>query len=123
MQRHITQKGFTLVETLSAIAILTVGLSATSGLLVSCYRQEKLASDLALSNAYARSKIEELEHSGRVPGGSTDVDVASYSDHPLPSYTRRWQIVGESSGTDLVTVVMVPNQSGMAQSSLSTRMR
>ena len=125
MLQETSAKGFTLVECIIAVVIMAVGISTTSTLLVTCYRQEKLSSELASANFYSRSKLEELQNSSRVTGGSLTADLTNYFDNPTPTYLRRWQISADTIGTQTVTVVMIPvgSQSFLADVSLTTRMR
>ena len=117
-------KGFTLVECVIAIVLVTIGLAAVFSLLTVCLRTEVISRELGVANSLSRSKIEELKNSTRVVGGNLTANVAGYYDNPNLKYTRRWQISADSMQTQTVTVVMIPNTAGarLPEVKLTTRM-
>ena len=117
-------EGFTLVECVIAMVLVTVGLTAVFLLLTVCFRTEMISRELGIGSSLSRAKIEELKNSQRAVGGSLTADVTGYYDNPNPKYTRRWQISADSMETQTVTVVMIPNTAGalLPEVRLTTRM-
>jgi prepilin-type N-terminal cleavage/methylation domain-containing protein len=117
-------EGFTLVECVIAMVLVTVGLLAIFSLLTVCLRTEVISRELGTANSLSRLKIEELKNSPRVAGGSLTSNVTGYFDNPSFKYTRRWQISADSMGTQTVVVLMIPKVSGapLSEVRLTTRM-
>lgn len=115
--------GFTLVEVVFAIFVLTVGLVALAQLLVVSVRMHQLSRNTEVATQLAETKFEELmklnfttEPSVQITGAdSLNNDVANYFDVPdgLP-FTRRWLVeAGPVDRTRRVTVRMVPLQTDL----------
>jgi prepilin-type N-terminal cleavage/methylation domain-containing protein len=119
------QSGFTLIECIIAIVLIMVGLLAVYSLVVYSIQTQKMSSDLVRANSLARQKVEELKNTVRVPGGSLTSNTTNYFDTPLEQYTRRWQVVSDSIGTQTISVTVIPNSSLtlQAQVLLTTKMR
>jgi prepilin-type N-terminal cleavage/methylation domain-containing protein len=117
-------KGFTLVECVIAIVLVTIGLASIFALLTACLRTEAVSRELGTANSLSRAKIEELKNSARLSGGSLTSNVTGYYDTPNPKYTRRWQISTDAMGTQTVTVAMIPLTPGalLPEVKLTTRM-
>jgi prepilin-type N-terminal cleavage/methylation domain-containing protein len=117
-------QGFTLVECVIAMVLVTVGLLAIFSLLTVCLRTEVISRELGTANSLSRFKIEELKNSSRLAGGSLTTDVTGYFDNPSFKYTRRWQISADAMGSQTVSVVMIPNVQGalLPEVKLTTRM-
>ena len=118
------EQGFSLVECVIAMVLLTVGFMGICGLLTTCVKQETLSTNLATANSLARSKMEELKVVTRTVGGSLTSDVSGYSDSPTSSVTRRWQIASDVASTQVVTVTVLQVNQGAAvpQVQITTRM-
>lgn len=123
-KRETKLRGFSLIECLIAMVITTVGLLAVAGLISIGIRLQTESRDATAANALARAKIEELQNyapnaSQRARGGSLTSDVANYNDSPDSRFQRRWQIqtnptdAGVPLGTQRITVVLIPNQTGL----------
>ncbi len=75
--------GFTLLEVLVAIIILSVGLTGTAGLLISVIRVNHLSNEMSKANALAKSTIEQI----RQAGYSLAVDPGeSYVENTVAGY-------------------------------------
>jgi prepilin-type N-terminal cleavage/methylation domain-containing protein len=96
--------GFSLLECIFAIVILTVGLLAVAALASVAVKRETFAYKTSETSTLAASKIEEIKAGTLVIGGSLTSDVTGYSDIPNFEYSRRWQIIDGPSGTKQVTV-------------------
>lgn len=111
------ERGFTLIEVLFAMVILTVALVALAELMAITLRMQMQGRNATAAVRVAQAKIDELiglNFNDTVLtdfGGSVDADVASYNDNPAdaPGYHRRWQIddIGEDR-VRLLTVVVIP---------------
>jgi prepilin-type N-terminal cleavage/methylation domain-containing protein len=110
-------RGFTLVETVVAVFILTVALVALAELLAVSVRMHQIGRDSADAARLAQSKVEELmkmnfaTNQAIAVGGSLDANTANHFDVPANSgYTRRWSVAaGPTGNTRVVTVRVVPD--------------
>jgi prepilin-type N-terminal cleavage/methylation domain-containing protein len=112
--------GFTLVEVVFAIFVLTVGLVAMAQLLAVSVRMHQLGRNTEIATQLAERKFEELMKLNfdtapevQITGvDSLAADVANYFDTPAGTlFTRRWLVeAGPVDRTRRVTVRMVPAQ-------------
>jgi prepilin-type N-terminal cleavage/methylation domain-containing protein len=117
------RRGFTVIELMVAIMIISVGLLGMSSVMGSSSRLQTLAISRGEMATAAESKVEELRVFGgtatdsplRVAiavGGSIVAPVAGYSDSTEAVsgrwFYRRWQIQNGVAGTRQVTVRVVP---------------
>ena len=105
-KKNIT--GFSLIECMFAIVILTIGLLAVAALASVAVKREVFAYKTSETSTLAASKIEEIKAGTLLNGGSLTSDVIGYSDTPNFEYSRRWQIADGPSGTKQVTVKVFP---------------
>lgn len=112
--------GFSLIECVFAIVILTVGLLAVAALASVAVKRETFAYKTSETSTLAASKIEEIKAGNLLVGGSLASDVTGYSDVPNFEYSRRWQISDGPSGTKQVTVVVFPQVSKDAKTAQIT---
>ncbi len=103
-------QGFTLVECVIAMVIVTIGFAAVFSLMAFCLKIEVISRELRVANSLSRLKIEELKNSVLIPGGSLTSDVTDYCDYPTATYTRRWQIIKDTTGTQTVSVLIIPEK-------------
>lgn len=124
------ERGFTLVEVLIAMVIMTVALVALASMMAVTLRMQMLGRNQTNAARLAQSKLDELVGSvqnwNTAPeiaiGGSLSADVANYFDAPVDQdgdalgYTRRWVVAAGPAdpGSDagdlrLVTVRVLPN--------------
>ncbi len=94
--------GFSLIETLVALFIVTIILLTLAQLMTFGLYVHRSATDLVQTTALAEEKLEQirkLSYGNMVPGGSIDVNVAGFFDNPdidgdgAGDYARRWQIL------------------------------
>lgn len=79
------QKGFTILEILIAISILTVGLLAVATMQVSAIRGNKLSDDLTIALALSEDKMERLQN---IPYNDPDLaDTVTGNNANLSSIT------------------------------------
>jgi len=102
-----SEAGFTLIEALMSIFILTL-LALSLGQLVGVgMLANKTAADMTQATALAGAKLEELrngDYNDLVAGGSLDADVVGYNDtidnnaDGNDDYRRRWQVADQPGG-------------------------
>ncbi len=111
------ERGFTLIEVLIAMVILTVALVSMAELMAITLRLQMLGRSETSAVRLAQSKIDQLvnlnfgTNAAVNVGGSLTTDVANYFDTAAQGYTRRWQIeaiAGEAKVRTL-TVRVVPD--------------
>lgn len=112
------EAGFSLVETMVASLVLTVGLVGMAQLLAVSTIMHSDARQATTVTLLAQSKLDELMRlnltaAAVAPGGSLDADVADHFDAPQAGITRRWLVVDNTpiAGTRLLTV-RVQNMGG-----------
>jgi prepilin-type N-terminal cleavage/methylation domain-containing protein len=126
MSAHVKQParaGFTVIELLVAVMIMSVGILGMASVMGSSTRLQTLAASRAEMTTAAESKIEELRVYGLTSptsplraniavGGSLVASAAGYSDSTQSLsgrwYYRRWQIAAGVAGTRQVTMRVVP---------------
>jgi prepilin-type N-terminal cleavage/methylation domain-containing protein len=95
------ERGFTVVEVLVAIVILTVALVSMAELMAVTLRLQQLGRNQTSAIRLAQDKIDELmsQNWAAAPqmtlGGSLTADQANHFDVPAnaPDYRRRWTVV------------------------------
>jgi prepilin-type N-terminal cleavage/methylation domain-containing protein len=90
------QAGFSLVETMVASLVLTVGLVGLAQLLAVATIMHSDARQATAGTMLAQAKVDELTKSdlslSSVQLGSIASNMAPYFDNPEPGITRRWQV-------------------------------
>lgn len=117
------RRGFTIVELLLAIMLLSVGMLASAGILVSSTRLQRMAGSRAELTVVGEAKLEELRAYGQTKstdalrsrlalGGSTTTTTTAYADSVMglngTTYIRRWQISAGIAGARQVQLRVVP---------------
>jgi len=107
--RRITKKGagggFTLIEVLIALVILSVGLTALIPVLIHTVQGNSFGKASTLTATWSQDKLEELRV---LP--FDDLAVGTYSDNPSSpplTLTREWQIADGCGGCGDVLVIEV----------------
>ncbi len=103
--RHIKKKlpgegGFTLIEVLIAITILTIGLMAVAGMQVSAIHGNKMGNDVSTAIFLAQDKLEELKSSVDI----TSVPTSGGDQDGI--FNRTWQIAPSGTNSRSVTVTV-----------------
>lgn len=115
--------GFTLIELMMAIVMLSFGLLGMAGLMVSSTQLQQLSTSRSQMTSVAESKMEELRSYGMTAptdplrtrlnvGGSLAAPVAGYADSAQAAsgrwYYRRWQVTDDIAGMRRVDLRVVP---------------
>ena len=123
VRRRRPTAGFTLVELMVAIVVLSVGMLGLAMVLMSSMRSLRLASSRSEATAIAESKLEELRSYSMTAGsdtlqarlalgGSVTARTVLYSDYAQSPggswYDRRWHITPGPAGTRRVTLRVEP---------------
>jgi prepilin-type N-terminal cleavage/methylation domain-containing protein len=133
-ERAAREGGFTLVEVLIAMVILTVALVALAELMAITLRMQMLGRNETAAVRLIQSKMDQIVNvsfTGTTVanvGGSLSSDVANYNDTPANGFKRRWQIEAISGETRVrkLTVRIIPtinDRRTNAQVELSTIIR
>lgn len=107
LTKNKKSKGFSLLECVVAIFIITVGVLAVASLSAVATKTESFAYNSTEATTLATSKMEELKAGVLVNGGSLISNDAGYFDTPDFNFYRRWKISNDVAGTKKVTVVVV----------------
>lgn len=92
--------GFTLIEVLIAMTILTIGLLAVATMQVSAIHGNKTGNEISRATFLAQDKLEELKTSTDItsePGGSDQTGI----------FNRSWQIGPSGTNSRSVTVTVL----------------
>jgi prepilin-type N-terminal cleavage/methylation domain-containing protein len=118
-----SRRGFTLVELMVAIVLITVGLIGSAALMATSLRYQRGASSREEMLALAEGKLDELRsyqnatvasglRAKLAVGGSLTSSVTNYNDNPTSPagkpYVRRWEITNGTVRTRSVQVRVEP---------------
>jgi type IV pilus assembly protein PilV len=99
MMIHKRQDGFTLIEVLVSISLLTIALLGLCGATVMAMKGNSLSQMSTKATVMAKDKIEGLKNLNYT-------QVASGSDTPEANYTRQWTVTNNSPVTDTKTIAV-----------------
>lgn len=113
-----SEAGFSLVETMVASLVLTIGLVGMAQLLAVATIMHSDARQATTGTVLAQAKLDELmkldfDASPAIQlGGSLSSNMANFFDSPAPGIDRRWQVSdGPVAGTRMLQVT-VENRGG-----------
>jgi prepilin-type N-terminal cleavage/methylation domain-containing protein len=114
-QRRRSRRGFTLVELMVAIVLITVGLLGSAALMASTMRYQRGAASREEMLALAEAKVDELrsyQNASIASGLRPRLAVGTYTDNPtgpsLKPYRRMWRITNGTVRTRAVLVRVEP---------------
>lgn len=117
------RKGFSLIELVIALLMLSFGLLSLAGAMASTIVGQRVSSSRGELAVVAEAKLEELRGIGSAPdtsslrvqlvtGGSVTASAAGYSDSVQTAdnrwYLRRWTVSNGVAGTRRVTIRVSP---------------
>lgn len=106
------EQGFTLLEVIIAISILTFGLLAVASMQVSSIRGNALAGGVTEGTTWASDKLEKLIS---LPYTHADLAAGAHTEAtPPPGYTITWNVADDApmDNTKTVTVTVRWSQQG-----------
>jgi prepilin-type N-terminal cleavage/methylation domain-containing protein len=127
------ERGFTIIEVLIAVVILTVALVALAEMMAITLRMQMLGRNETNAARIAQAKLDELVGVSQTNwasasiaiGGNLDADVNNYNDVPqfdgqnVPNVKRRWLVSlgptdagGDAGHLRFVTVRVIPTTTG-----------
>lgn len=95
-------KGFTLLEILIAVLILTIGMVGTAGLLAGVIRTDHLSNKMTTATTLAKEKIEEIRQAGYL---GVPLEGSPVTENPVAGFTR--VTTTQATGTDGARAVTV----------------
>lgn len=100
LRPYLIHRGFTLVETLVAVVIFTVGLLGIAGLTLVIIRGNTFSNMVTTATVLAQDKLEDLRH--------TDYSALSSGSETTTqnhiAYTRRWDITANTPAASMTTI-------------------
>ena len=94
-------KGFTLIEVLIAILILSVGLLGMASLTVAIINGNKFSNNLSTATTLAQDKMEDIRRVGYANAAS---ETKATMSSPYSDYKRGVTVTADSPATDMKTV-------------------
>jgi len=100
MPNH-NDNGFTLIEVLIAIVILSVGLLGMAALTTGIIKGNRLSNDLTTATTLAQDKMEDIQRVGYASAAS---ETKATMSSPFSDYKREVTVTTGSPATDMKTV-------------------
>lgn len=116
------QSGFTLLEVVTAMSILLIGILGTSSLLYRVTGNNTMGNLTTQANLLAASKMEELKHTSTLTtlaNGNDTVDELGIAS-AAGNFTRAWVIANPIGNSRFITVTVVA-RSGMGRRTITLR--
>ena len=115
--RKDNERGFTLIEVIVAISILTVGILAVASMQIKAMGGNYFSSGVTESTTLAQDKLEELI---TVPYGDAQLSAGTHNEASPPTgYTIAWEVINDNpvTNTKLITITVTPQGKGVPNSS------
>ena len=105
------ERGFTLVEVLIAMVIMTIALVSMAEMMAITLRMQMMGRNGTAAIRLVQSKIDELvavnfTSATVAVGGSLTTDATGYNDAPADGFRRRWQIAAITGETRVRTLTV-----------------
>jgi len=104
MRRAQNQWGFTLIEIMVAVTLLSIGLLGMAGLTVGIMRGNSLSNQVTTATALAQTKMEDIKRLGFSGVSSSEEGYSTISGYPL--YRRDTVITLNGPGMKTVQVTV-----------------
>ena len=101
MQRLHDNNGFTLIEVLVAMVILSVGLLGTAALITGIIRSNKVSNRITTATVLAQDKMEEIKNAGYTNAGN---ETRAFLSSPFDNYEREVTVASDSPSSGMKTV-------------------
>ena len=104
MNRHLNEKGFTLVELLVALTLMAIGILAVVQMQVVGMKTSSIANNLSVATGLANEVMEDIQ--------SWDLNtppVVNLFDPPAPAYTLGNQVYDRFQGARNVNSITIPS--------------
>jgi len=107
---HDDNSGFTLIEVLVAIVILTVGLLGTAGLIIEIIKGNQVSKRISTATVLAQDKMEEIKGAGYA-GADAEAGTEPYGGVDFPLYKRITDVApgNPTAGMKKITVTVYWN--------------
>ena len=109
--------GFTLIEVLIAMVILSVGLLGTAALITGIINSNKLSNRITTATVLAQDKMEEIKGAGYA-GAATE--TRTFLPSPDDNYEREVTVVDDSPSANMRTVTVTVYWESSKSASLQT---
>ena len=103
MNKIANNSGFTLIEVLVAMVILTVGLLGTAALITGIINGNKLSNRISTATTCAQDKMEEIRRLGYSNAVS---ESRAFLSSPYDQYEREVTVTPNSPSSDMSTVTV-----------------
>lgn len=101
-----TQQGFTLIEVLVAVFILTIGLLGTAGLTTGIIRGNHYSKNITSATAAAQSQLESVKSSGYANAVAANFPTETVSMGGM-TFNRATTITSDSPAANMKTIAVV----------------
>jgi len=101
---HDNNSGFTLIEVLVAMVILSIGLLGTASLITGIIKGNKVSKRISTATVLAQDKMEEIKGAGYAGVADETDNYNTIDDYPL--YKREVVVVPLGSGMKTITVTV-----------------
>ena len=99
MSEFRNNKGFTLVEIMVAIAILTIALLGLVSVTIMVIKGNSFSQTMTTATTLGKDKMEQLKNTGYT-------NLTGGTDTVAPIYTRTWTVTNNSPAADMKTIVV-----------------
>ena len=113
MLKPNNDNGFTLIEVLIAIVILSVGLLGMASLTVGIIKGNKLSNDLTTATTLAQDKMEDIKRIKETGYSNVVAETKAVCSSPYTEYKREVLVTNDSPATNMKTVIVKTYSEGL----------
>ena len=100
------QNGFTLIEIMVAIVILSIGLLGMASLTVGIIKGNKLSGDLTTATTLAQDKMQDIRRIRGTNYSNVVAEMKAECSSPYDEYKREVLVTDDSPATNMKTVIV-----------------